>query len=422
MMLASLITGGVDTGWVFYPTFSPAADSSVLLAGLGIILAGISLILLAVNFVVTLHKMRAPGMYWFRLPLFAWSIYLTSILTLIATPMLIATTALVLIEDLFHMGIFSPIYGGNPVLFQYLFWFFGHQLMYLILLPTLGLLFELFAAFTRHTIYGYRAVVYSMIGLTLLGFISWTIHLAGEASLFIALLASLFSLLVIVPISTILLSLIGTLFRGSISFESPMLFAVGAVALFLIGILSGMFLSTLSLSKHLSGTYFVTAHLHYAATAAVMVILGGLHYWWPKATGKMYPEGPARVSALIFFVATQLALLPEFMLGYLGMARHQATYAPEFTVLQISATLGVSILVVGYILPLLYLTWSIFFGPSAAANPWQARGVEWEFAASPPSADNFSETPIITAPAYHYPRPTRPATPPGPKPIATPLR
>ncbi len=240
MMLAALIIRlGVDTGWVFYPTLiSPTPNIAVVLTGLGLMLAGLSMILLAVNFIATIHKMRAPGMVWFRLPLFVWAIYLTSLLALVANPILIATTALVLIEHLLHLGIFVPTYGGSVFLFQYLFWFFGHQIMYMILLPAIGLLFEVIAAFTRHPVYGYRAVVYSMMGLLGLGFISWTIHLAGNASVFLALLASLFSLLVIVPVSVILLSLIATLFRGSISFESPMLFALGGVFLFLIGLLS----------------------------------------------------------------------------------------------------------------------------------------------------------------------------------------
>lgn len=424
LLIGATVLGGVDTGWIFYALYSTAAPGPIWLTGLSILLVAASSILLAINYVVTIHKMRAPGLTWFRLPLFVWTIQAVSLITLVAMPILIITVLLVLLEYWLHLGIFDPRFGGDPLLFRYLFWFYGHQTAYIIILPAIGIAFEVLAAFTKRPIFGYRASVLAVLSLIVLGFASWTIHMVNDLSTYAAIVSSFFSFLTVVPFSIILLSLVATLFKGKISYSSPLLFVIGGMGLFLIGGPSGIMLATLALSKHLSGTSFVTAHMHFAIGAAVMAFLGGLHYWWPKITGRLYAEGIAKTTAILFFVAVNLALTTQFVLGYLGMSRHVAWYPAEFGMLQIASSLGTTILIIAYILPVVYLGWSLFAGQSARANPWQAKGLEWTAIASPPMAGNFVETPLVTEDAYAYPRPTddsQPASLSGDTPASAPL-
>ncbi len=422
LLLAAIVLGGVDTGWVFYATYSTSEPLPLALTGLAIVLVAVSSILLAINYVITIHRMRAPGLTWFRLPLFVWTIQAVSLISLVAMPILIVTVVLALLENWIHLGIFDPRFGGDPLIFQYLFWFYGHQTAYLIILPAIGIAFEIFAAFARRPIFGYRIAVYSILSLIGLGFASWTIHMANDLSTYAAIVSSFFSFLTIIPFSLILLSLAATLIKGDIIFRSPLLFVLGGIGLFLIGGPAGIMLSTLTLAKHLTGTTFVTAHMHFAIGAAVMAFLGGLHFWWPKLTGRIASEGLAKATAIIFFVAINLALLTQFVLGYLGMSRHTPWYPTEFSVWQVASSLGTTILVAAYILPVLYLVWSLFAGPKATANPWRAKGLEWEQASSPPLAGNFTETPLVTEEAYAYPGSSAgPAQRPGDTPASAAL-
>lgn len=400
------IGGGIDGGWGLYMAYNADyANAPLLLTAASLAFVSISSILVALNFVVTIHKMRAPGMTWFRLPLFVWSIYITSFLVLLATPILLITIFLVAMEEQLQLSIFDPASGGDPRLYQHLFWFYGNQVAYIIILPAIGIIFEIVAAFTHRRIFSYRYITYALMAIAYLSLVTWARHmLPGELSPTVAIFASLFSFLFIVPFSIILFSLVSTLYKGTISLDSPMLFVLGSIGLTVIGGLAGMALSALALAEHLHGTYFVTAHVHFAVAAALMAGLGGLHFWWPKITGRSYPEFLAGLAATILFVGSNITLLSIFILGYLGMPRHAHAYPEEFGILQAASTLGASILVIGYILPVVYLSWSTFFGRKAT-NPWQAKGLEWEQTSSPPAAGNFHHTPIVTDEAYAYPLP-----------------
>jgi cytochrome c oxidase subunit 1 len=404
-MIGAFGAGGIDTGLVFYlPYRGEQTSLAIFLAGLSLALAGLSAILLAVNFVVTIHKMRAPGLTWFRLPLFIWTIYAASLVVLIGTPLLVVTLLLVLVEIIFKWAIFAPALGGDPVLFQHLFWFYGNQIAFVLLLPALGIIFEIFSAFTHRRIFGYRAVVFAIGAIALLGFTSWSIHLINsDVAVFTVLFGSFMSLLTIIPFTIIIFSLVATMFKADLTYNGPMLFAIGAILLILIAGISRAFLSAPVLAKYLQGTYFATAHWHYVVVGVVLAALGGLHFWWPKITGRLYTDTVARVAAIALFVAANLALLPQFVLGYLGLPQHIQWYPDEFAVWQIAASLGVSLLVVAFLLPLTSLVGSLVKGQPASDNPWQWCGLEWEASTCPPIPENFVETPVVTGSIYDAP-------------------
>jgi cytochrome c oxidase subunit I len=402
--LYAILSGGVDTGWTFYTPFSSTySNSHVLSAALGVFITGFSSILTGLNFVVTIHKMRAPGLTWFRMPLFLWSMYATSIIFILGTPVLAITLLLVAAERLLHVGIFDPRLGGDPLLFQHLFWFYSHPAVYIMVLPAMGVVSEVIACFARKRIFGYSFVAFSSLAIAIIGFLVWGHHMfvAGQ-SVYASLIFSVLSFLVAVPSAIKVFNWTATLYKGSISYQAPMLYALGFIGLFTMGGLTGLFLASLATDVHLSGTYFIVAHFHYIMVGgAVMGYMAGIHFWWPKITGRLYPDGWARFAALIIFVGFNLTFFPQFMLGYLGMPRRYATYPAEFQVLNVMSTAGASILAVGYLIPLIYFIWSIRYGPIAGPNPWRAKGLEWE-TPSPPPTENFEETPIVTEEAYAY--------------------
>jgi cytochrome c oxidase subunit 1 len=402
--LWAIVAGGVDSGWTFYaPLSTKFLQTNVVAAAIGAFIAGFSSILTGLNFVVTIHRMRAPGLTWFRLPLFIWSMYATSIIQLLATPVLAMTLMLVGIERLWGVGIFDPNLGGDPVLFQHLFWFYSHPAVYIMILPGMGVASEILPCFARKNIFGYAFIAWSSIGIAVFGFLVWAHHMfvAGQA-VYASMAFSALSYLVAVPSAIKVFNWTATLYRGSISFQTPMLFALGFVALFTMGGLTGLMLAALGLNMHVHDTYFVIAHFHFIMVGGmVMAYMGGLHYWWPKMTGRMYPEWWSKLAALLVFVGFILTFLPQFVLGYLGMPRRYAVYPPEFKVLNVMSSAGASILAVGYILPLFYLFWSLFAGPIAGPNPWGATGLEWQ-TASPPPTYNFEETPIVMQGPYEY--------------------
>jgi cytochrome c oxidase subunit I len=401
----SAVSGGVDTGWTFYAPFSTTySDTHVIAMAMGIFVAGFSSILTGLNFIVTIHKMRAPGMTWGRLPLFVWSHYATAIIQVLGTPVVAITLVLLAIERLFHTGIFDPAVGGDPILFQHLFWFYSHPAVYIMILPGMGVVSELIACFSRKAIFGYGFVAFSSMAIAILGFLVWGHHLfvAGQ-SMYASMVFSLLSFMVAVPSAIKVFNWTATMFRGSISFETPMLYAFGFIGLFTIGGLTGLILATMAVDVHVTDTYFVIAHFHYVMVGGmVMAYLGGIHFWFPKISGRMYPEAWARVSALVVFVGFNLTFFPQFILGYLGMPRRYASYAPEVQTLNVMSTAGATILGIGYILPILYLAWSWKNGPVAPQNPWQAKGLEWEQAPTPPPTANFLLQPIVTEDAYNY--------------------
>jgi cytochrome c oxidase subunit I len=404
LYLHCLLSGGVDTGWTFYTPFSSQfSNTRVVEAGMSIFIVGFSSILTGLNFVVTIHRMRAPGMTWSRLPLFVWSHYATSIQLLLGTPVIAITLLLVVLERTLNLGIFDPTRGGDPVLFQHLFWFYSHPAVYIMILPSMGVVSEIIPCFSRKRIFGYKFVALSSIAIAAIGFLVWAHHMfVAGISLYSALVFSLLSFMVAVPSAIKVFNWTATLYKGSISFSTPMLYAFGFIGLFTIGGLTGLFVATLGVDVHVHDTYFVIAHFHYIMVGgAVMGYLGGIHFWWPKISGRLYPEAWGRLAAGIVFLGFNLTFFPQFFVGYLGMPRRYWQYPPEFQVYNVLSTAGASILAIGYLLPIVYLLWSLRYGKVAPDNPWRATGLEWR-TASPPPTFNFEEVPVVTWEAYEY--------------------
>ncbi len=402
--LTAAAAGGVDTGWTFYTPYSSIySNTHVAVTVIGIFITGFSSILTGLNFIVTIHTMRAPGMTWFRMPLFVWAHYATSLIFILGTPVIAITLFLVALERLFRLGIFNPELGGDPLLFQHLFWFYSHPAVYIMILPGMGVISELIACFSRKRIFGYEFVAFSSLAIAALGFLVWGHHMfVSGQSVYASMIFSLLSMLVAIPSAVKVFNWTATLYKGSIAFDAPMLYALGFIGLFTAGGLTGLFLATLGVDIHVHDTYFVIAHFHYIMVgSAVMAYLGGLHFWWPKMTGRKYPENVARLAAVIIFLGFNLTFFPQFVLGYLGMPRRYHVYPPEFQVLNVLSTAGASILAVGYVLPLVYLIGSLRTGAIAGMNPWNARGLEWQ-TPSPPPTGNFDATPTVVKEAYAY--------------------
>jgi cytochrome c oxidase subunit 1 len=400
----SLIRGGVDTGWTFYTPYSTTyANSHVISMAAGVFVAGFSTIVTGINFIVTTHKMRAPGLTWFRLPLFVWSLYATSMLMVLATPVLAITLGLISLERIWRVGIFDPNLGGDPILFQHMFWFYSHPAVYIMILPGMGVISELIPCFTRKPIFGYPWVACSSMAIAMLGFLVWGHHMfVSSQSVYAGMVFSALSFLVAVPSGVKVFNWTATLRKGSIHFATPMLYALGFIGLFVIGGLTGLFLAALSVDVHVHDTYFVIAHFHYIMVGGMVTgFMGGLHYWWPKITGRLYPEMWGKLAALATFLGFNLTFFPLFVLGYLGQPRRYHVYPPEFQVFHVLSTAGASILGIGYVMPLIYFIWSAKYGRVAGPNPWRATGLEWQ-TSSPPPTHNFKETPIVTSDPYHY--------------------
>jgi cytochrome c oxidase subunit 1 len=401
--VAALLAGGVDTGWTFYTPFSTMfSNTNVYLVVIGVFVTGFSSILTGVNFIVTIHSLRMPRLTWFRLPLFVWCMYAVSLVLVLATPVLAMTLALIALERLAHLGIFDPALGGDPLLFQHFFWFYSHPAVYIMILPAMGVVSEIIPCFVRRRIFGYRFMVYSILAITVVGFMVWGHHMfvAGQ-SMYASLLFSILSFVVAVPSAIKVFNWTATLRKGDISFEAPMLYALGFIGLFMLGGLTGLMLAAPALDIPLTDTYFVVAHFHYVMVGgSVMAYLGGIHYWWPKITGKLYSEGWARAAAILMFFGFNLTFFPQYILGYEGMPRRYHAYLPHFQVLNVLSSAGASILALAYLLPVAYLLWSLRAGQAAGDNPWQARGLEWQ-TSSPPPQQNFFIAPTVDE-AYAY--------------------
>ncbi|HXJ16757.1 MAG TPA: cbb3-type cytochrome c oxidase subunit I, partial [Candidatus Polarisedimenticolia bacterium] len=333
-----------------------------------------------------------------------WAMYATSIIFVLGTPVIAITIFLLGLERLLHVGIFDPSVGGDPLLFQHLFWFYSHPAVYIMILPGMGVVSELITAFSRKKIFGYGFIAFSSLSIAVISFVVWGHHMfvTGQ-SIYAGLVFSVLSFLVAIPSAIKVFNWTATLYKGSISYQAPMLYALGFIGLFTLGGLTGLFLASLATDVHLNGTYFIVAHFHYIMVGgAVMAYLGGIHYWWPKITGRLYPDYWARFAALVIFVGFNLTFFPQFVLGYLGMPRRYAVYPVEFQTLNVLSSAGASILGIGYLIPLIYLIWSMRYGPPAGPNPWRAKGLEWN-TPSPPPTENFEVPPIVTEGAYNYP-------------------
>lgn len=405
-VILTVLFGAVDTGWTFYTPYSTMfTHTAVLAAATGVFVVGFSTILTGINFMVTLHKMRAPGLTWMRLPLFAWSIYATSLIMILATPVLTCTLMLIAVERIFAIGIFDPALGGDPILFQHLFWFYSHPAVYIMILPGMGVVSEIVACFARNSLFNYKGMVISVMAIAIFGFLVWGHHMfvAGQ-SMYAGIMFSLFSFLVALPSAIKTFNWTATLYRGKILFTAPMLYALSFIGLFTIGGLTGIIVAATAIDVHVHDTYFVVAHFHYIMVGGMVTgYLGGLHFWWPKMTGRLFSELWSKIAALALFIGFNLTFFPQFILGYLGMPRRYHEYPADFQLLNVMSTLGAGVLAIGYLLPLVYLTWSLLKGKPAGANPWGATGLEWQ-TSSPPPKHNFTQIPEVTEPPYAYRR------------------
>jgi cytochrome c oxidase subunit 1 len=402
--IGAVIAGGVDTGWTFYTPYSTMFSNSYVIAtAVGVFITGFSSILTGLNFIITIHRLRAPGLTWFRLPLFIWTIYATSIIMVLATPVLASTLLLIGLERIFRIGVFDPSLGGDPLLFQHLFWFYSHPAVYVMILPGMGVVSEVITCFSRKKIFGYKFIVFSTLSIAVVGFLVWGHHMfvSGESA-YAGVIFSFLSFIVAIPSAIKVFNWLATLYKGQIQYSTPMLYVLGFVGLFTVGGLTGLFLASLAVDVHVHDTYFVIAHFHYIMVGGmVSAYLAGIHYWWPKISGRMYSEVWGRAAAILLFFGFNLTFFPQFILGYLGMPRRYHSYPAEFQVLHVASTLGATILAMGYFLPLIYLSLSLKYGAKAPRNPWSATGLEWQ-TSSPPFKYNFTEVPVVTEGPYEY--------------------
>jgi cytochrome c oxidase subunit 1 len=403
MALSSLALGGVDTGWTFYTPYSTTTGGGVTMMVLAAFVLGFSSIFTGVNFIATIHKLRAPGMGWFHLPLFAWGMYATALIQILATPVLGITLLLLVLERAFHIGIFDPRLGGDPVLFQHFFWFYSHPAVYIMILPGMAIISEIIPTFSHKTIFGYKAIAFSSVAIALLGFFVWAHHMfVAGMSVFAATIFSFLTFFIAIPSAIKVFNWIATMWRGSIALNAPMLYAISFLMLFTIGGLTGLFLAALSTDVHLHDTYFVVAHFHYVmAGSNIIAFIGGLHYWWPKMYGRMYNEKLAAIGCALVFVGFNATFIPQFVLGSRGMPRRYYNYLPQFQTLHVASTIGSWILAAGMFLTLAYLLASLRKPKDAPPNPWGGKTLEWQ-AQSPPITANFEHQPIAEHGPYDY--------------------
>jgi len=398
----------LDTGWTLYVPYAITTKSSVLLAGLGAFVLGFSSIFTGINFIATVHTMRPPGMTWFKMPLFLWSLYATALIQVLATPVLGITVLMLAMEITLNLGIFDPKLGGDPILFQHFFWFYSHPAVYIMILPGMGIMSELIPTFSRKHIFGYRFIAYSSVAIALLGFFVWGHHMfVSGQSVLLGVIFSALTFSVSIPSAIKVFNWLATMYKGSIHLDAPMLYALSFILLFGIGGLTGLFLGALSTDVVVHDTYFVVAHFHYTMFGGTLVaFLGGLHYWWPKITGRMYNALHARIAAIMLFVGFNLTFFPQFILGTRGMPRRYYDYTadlakhPEFQLLNVLSTLGAFLLATALFFMLHYLMRSLRKGRPAPANPWGSGSLEWQ-CSSPPPHDNFATPPTVDDP-YDY--------------------
>jgi cytochrome c oxidase subunit 1 len=405
-VLLALWIGGVDTGWTFYVPYSAHSPSAVVPTVLGIFILGWSTILTGVNFIVTTHTMRARGLGWFRLPLFVWAMYGTSIIQVLATPVLAISVAIVGIDHWFDWGLFDPARGGDPVLYQHLFWFYSHPAVYIMILPAMGVISEVVATFSHKNPYSYKAIAYSTLGIAFVGFLTWGHHMfVAGISVFDAGVFGILSMFVAIFSAIKVFTWVLTMRRGSIVVRTPLLYFFAFLFLFVFGGMTGVAVATQSLDVHWHDTYFVVAHFHFIMVGGTLTAwLAAVHYWFPKMTGRMYPERWGFLSAALIFAGFFMTFFPQFLLGNAGMPRRYYDYDPSFQPLHVISTVGSWILGAGMSFTLGYLIVALFTGERAPANPWDSRSYEW-LTPSPPPPHNFTEEPVFELGPYDYSAP-----------------
>ncbi len=399
-----LATGGVDTGWTFYtPLSTTYSNGYVVLTAMAAFVAGFSSILTGLNFIVTVHRMRAPGLTWFRLPLFVWAHYATSVIMILGTPVIAVTLFMLMLERGLHIGFFDPAYGGDPVLFQHLFWFYSHPAVYIMILPSMGVISEVVSTFCSKKPFGYTFIAFSSVAIAVFGFLVWGHHLyVSSQSAYAGMVFSILTYILAIPSAIKIFNWAATMYKGQVRLTAPMLYALGFIGLFTVGGLTGLFLAAMGLDVHVTDTYFVVAHFHYVMVGgAIMGYMAGLHYWWPKITGRMYSQLWAKVACCLVFIGFNLTFFPQFVLGYLGMPRRYHVYPVEFQVLNVLSSGGAAVLGLGYLIPGVYFLWSLKYGAKAGDNPWGATTLEWQTSSPPPTA-NFEVTPVVTTEVYDY--------------------
>jgi cytochrome c oxidase subunit 1 len=405
-LLYSIISNAIDTGWTFYTPYSTTTSAALISSTMGVFILGFSSILTGLNFITTIHKMRAPGLTWMKLPLFVWGIYATSVIQVLATPVLAITLLLLTIERWLGIAIFE----SDPVLFQHFFWFYSHPAVYIMILPGMAIISELVTVHSYKRIFGYKAIALSSLAIALISFIVWGHHMftSGQSEL-ASTVFSFLTFAVAVPTAIKVFSWVATLYKGSIALNTPMLYALNFLILFTIGGLTGVFLGTLRVDIHLHDTYFVVAHFHYVMMGGtVIAFIGGLFHWWPKITGKLYNENLGRVSAVLVFIGFNLTFFTQFVVGSKGMPRRYWSYdhispelIPTFEFWHMLSTIGSYILALGLFVALAALLTGVFGKRPASANPWGGKSLEWE-SASPPTEHNFDHQPICRHGPYEF--------------------
>lgn len=403
LALSSLAFGGLDTGWTFYAPYSIRSGSGATYALLGVFIMGFGGIFTGLNFIATVHKLRAPGQSWGKLPLFVWASYATSVVQVLATPVLAITVFLLAFERITKIGIFDPAIGGDPVLFQHFFWFYSHPAVYIMVLPAMGVISEIIPVFSRKQVFGYTAIAAATFGIALVAFIVWGHHMfvSGQSEL-ANFLFSLLTMFVAIPTGVKVFSWIATMYKGSLQLRAPLLYALGFLFVFTIGGLTGVFLATLAVDVHLTDTYFVVAHFHYVMVGGTLFgFMAGLHFWFPKMFGRMYNETAAAISCLFIFLGFNVTFFPQFIAGAQGMPRRYYDYLPEFATLNFISTIGAWLIAIGFIWSAIYLGKALKSGPKVGKNPWGAATLDWE-STSPPSVHNFDHEPVVKHGPYDY--------------------
>ncbi len=423
--LLALIQGGVDTGWTFYTPYSSTHANNeygaVVLMTTAAFILGFSSILTGLNFIVTVHKLRCPGMGWFDMPLFIWGLYATSIIQVLATPVIGITLLLLIFERVFHVGIFDPAMGGDPVMFQHFFWFYSHPVVYVMILPGMAIISELIAVHSRKPIFGYRAIAFASLGIAAVSFLVWGHHIFTAMGELAASIFSALTFFVAVPTAVKVFNWIATLYKGSIAWNTPMMYALAFLFLFSIGGLTGLPLATLATDMHLHDSYFVVAHFHYVMMGGTIIaFIGGLHHWWPKITGRMYAEWAGLLGCALIFIGFNVTFFTQFFLGTQGMPRRYANYIDDFQILHQISTIGSFILAAGMLVHVINFLHSLVAGPKAPPNPWGGLTLEW-YTESPPIEHNFHHEPILKHGPYDFEDVVPPHCDPADFPLPEPL-